>query len=603
MIKGTENYSVGDLIGRRVPFFVPKYQRGYAWEEEEIGDYISDMEDLFARRQASADKPLRHFFGGFVSIESFLGNSTTGRTFELVDGQQRMATFVITLSLIVDALKRVAAEARVASDRVAENTADAEAVLTRKNFVVYEEVVGSGIEQRLRVSLSKADRAFFELLINRNGVQSTRDSHRRLVAAQREIETRLINGTVAPPAIALAERISRLINLRKCLVDDCHVVHIYSDDRPEAFRLFRVLNDRGRAIGDGDKLRSHTLELTESSPAVQAAVEEAWDRILAVGQSDTDDFLRTYLNAYTAKRTPKRDLFAHICDEFFDPDKTVGDMATAVHGRIQSFEKSSVMYRKICEGEWPLEGTRVSAWRRNRLHRLVVVLRHALALPLLLAAAEILTEQEFAELVLSLERFAFRYVSIASGHHNPPAGIYVKAIEALRQGSFSLGDFRAQLQGIMEKHAPASVFESNLVARLDYLQQANRKLIRHFLSTIDDHLAWLRSGGAGRPRADEVRSLDLNELTIEHVYPQNAVPADTDSLLEPTKQKLGNLSIWGPDENNNAGNDRYAKKLTKYSASVIGLNRELASVGHWELADCEARQRLLVEFAVRLFVP
>lgn len=65
MIKGTENLAVGDLISRRVPFAVPIYQRAYAWEAEEVGDFVSDIGDLFRLRlrEQSTDKK-EHFFGG-----------------------------------------------------------------------------------------------------------------------------------------------------------------------------------------------------------------------------------------------------------------------------------------------------------------------------------------------------------------------------------------------------------------------------------------------------------------------------------------------------------------------------------------------------------
>ncbi len=44
---------------------------------------------------------MKHFFGGLVSVDLFAGNTAAGRIYEVVDGQQRLATFIITIALVV----------------------------------------------------------------------------------------------------------------------------------------------------------------------------------------------------------------------------------------------------------------------------------------------------------------------------------------------------------------------------------------------------------------------------------------------------------------------------------------------------------------------
>lgn len=60
MVQETENLRLGDLISRSVPFKVLKYQRVFAWDEEEIIDFIKDIQDLFEARLKDPTKKSRY---------------------------------------------------------------------------------------------------------------------------------------------------------------------------------------------------------------------------------------------------------------------------------------------------------------------------------------------------------------------------------------------------------------------------------------------------------------------------------------------------------------------------------------------------------------
>ena len=51
---------IGRLFEQNYIFEIPKYQRYYAWEEEQVDDYIHDITSLIG----NPDKD--HFFGGIV---------------------------------------------------------------------------------------------------------------------------------------------------------------------------------------------------------------------------------------------------------------------------------------------------------------------------------------------------------------------------------------------------------------------------------------------------------------------------------------------------------------------------------------------------------
>ena len=71
---------------------VPRYQRGYAWNTDNIDDMLSDLQSV----------PKGSFFFGTLILHI---RPNEENTFDLIDGQQRMTSITIMLSVIRDMLK------------------------------------------------------------------------------------------------------------------------------------------------------------------------------------------------------------------------------------------------------------------------------------------------------------------------------------------------------------------------------------------------------------------------------------------------------------------------------------------------------------------
>ena len=62
---------------------IPSYQRAYAWEEKQLGQFVSDMLEIKGKG--------RYYFGHFILEEPEDGYC------EIIDGQQRITTFILFL--------------------------------------------------------------------------------------------------------------------------------------------------------------------------------------------------------------------------------------------------------------------------------------------------------------------------------------------------------------------------------------------------------------------------------------------------------------------------------------------------------------------------
>ena len=384
MIKGTETLPIGDLISRRVPFVVPSYQRAYAWEEDEVNDFIEDIRNLYKERYKNTPVSVKHFFGGLVSVDLFATN-TAGRIYEVVDGQQRLATFIITIALIVRGIDNLAKKANQNNDSVTEQKVKAHLEQVKRSFLYYDEVENGNLQQRLRLTLSKVDRIFFEQLINQTSSSKPKpDSHKRLKFSFDKIFKELIKPIVEDSKISIIDKLNQLLSLKSCITDDCYVLHIVSDDRNETYRLFAVLNDRGKTLSDGELLRSRTLELLEGHQIYQDAVERHWDEVLSGKPSQISEFLGSYYPSHIGQRASKRDLFDDYCKKFFSYStssvKTDKD-AKLVEQRVANILYEYNTFSKIKDGEWVYENSMVSEWDRGRLFRLVKILKHTICKP------------------------------------------------------------------------------------------------------------------------------------------------------------------------------------------------------------------------------
>jgi hypothetical protein len=330
-----------------------------------------------------------------------------------------------------------------------------------------------------------------------------------------------------------------------------------------------------------------------------------WNDIFSVGQSEIDSFLRSYYPSHVGERTPRRDLFDKYCEHFFDYepiDEGDNDTASEIVSRVRDLRNEQRLYQKITDGEWPYDNPTASAWEKDRLDRLVNVLRHSLCHPLLLSACQ-LKEDKFIEIASLLERFVFRYIIVVSAHANTLyKPYYDHAVKIRNDNSYDVEELREELHNLIQERAVDSAFESGLREKLLYSRSStDKRAIKHLLTNIEDYRRWYDNGAPHRPHTDKISSYDINQITLEHIYPRNAREEDISEDLEPRKNRIGNLTFWGENDNRNAGNDPFEDKVDRYEESNIPMTNQLSELDSWTLDEYENREADLIDRAIEVF--
>lgn len=598
-----EEIAVAQILQNRYPLSVPKYQRSYAWEREDLSDFIRDIHRQY-RLKVEGKERKPQFFGGIVTIFEFEPGSAIGQVYRVVDGQQRLTTFTLAIEAVLEAHERVATQAEGMGDTDTARKCRNYAASDRRKFVTYEAVEASELVNVPRLELSRADNDFFIRLLRGEKPAASRASHKRLLDARQMLASQMVAPLLTADGESPGDRLAHLRDLMTVLINDAIAVHIVSEDPGEAYRLFATLNDRGRSLTDGDLLRTWTLGLLEGRTQAQEAVDSAWTFILSRRSTDIDKFLRDYFASVVGERAPSRNLYDRFRERFFsshESEAVDGGTAAQLAAQMEALKKECETYIQLQSGEWPYENPGTSMWVRDRLKRLVVVLGQETVLPLLLALSRHRSEEEFAEAVQVIERLSFRYL-IAGAHAGTLGDAYYRQAALVREtdSGWTVSQLVSDVEPLVARQAPDEVFRAQLKSRSKYsTSPAPKRILKHLLTTLDDYHPWTTRDAAGRLVPSKLSHYDLDAMDVEHIYPQN--PKVRVPELDDVKQVLGNLTFWGPGENVRASNDPFHLKKPAYAESKVALTRELALVPEWTREELDARSERLLSLALEIY--
>jgi hypothetical protein len=285
-------FPIEKLFSDRV-FRVPDYQRGYAWGEEQLQDFIDDLDSL---------APGKDHYTGTIVLYDELGErpriDEDGREFtvsEIVDGQQRLTTIV----LFLDIIRREMAASK--DDSLARLAA-----AIRKGYVVVRDTNGLPI---YKLELNRDCRDYFNNVVLADSPSQegpTIQSHQRLADAKRFFIGYLRNSREAR-GVAYTDWLRELRNK----IAHCLKITLYKvEQKAEVGVIFEVLNDRGKPLSELEKVKNYLLfigsKLDLQENPLGNDVNRAWtnifERLMAAGLSSNnaeDQLLRSHwLMAY-----------------------------------------------------------------------------------------------------------------------------------------------------------------------------------------------------------------------------------------------------------------------------------------------------------------
>ena len=266
----TENHSINDVLAKNATsFFIPPFQRAYAWGKPEIERYFNDISRIIeSHLDPKQHDKLEHFFGTLVIKEEKAGFANKS---VVVDGQQRLTTTLLFLIAL----------------------RDTETDPIKRDFITQNYLINnsSTFQDKIKLKQVTKDWDAYKALVNESqpnpGVlNNAYELLKRLIKEKKRIN----------PEIDFEHFIIAIQRM--------NVAVIFLDERPfkgeDPQIIFETLNSLGKPLTLSDLVRNFVL-LNMESKNQSDIYEKIWHpKIEEVLLDNTSKFFRDYLQYKTS---------------------------------------------------------------------------------------------------------------------------------------------------------------------------------------------------------------------------------------------------------------------------------------------------------------
>ncbi len=544
--------TIGALLSTTSPRIeVPEWQRSYSWTTEEIEAFWQDLVAFDAQYPDDNIIGEEYFLGSIVLV-------TGGPTNLLLDGQQRLATATILLSVLRDARRQY--------------SGDAAARLQNKYISDFDDATSTTTHV---LTLNVYDRDFFRSEIQ-DEPQSppvrptpTLKSHGLIRKAREYFAERVVEESAKLGGGEAA--FQRNLRISRALCDHMSVVAVSSTDEDNAAAVFETLNDRGIGLSTPDLLRNLLLRRAPND-ATRDRIVAAWQRVLAINEeASVEEFLRHY---WVSNRgdVKARKLYRVIKDTIIA--ENIDSLAMSL-----DLAETAPVYRDIVRA-------REDDPELRRLLEGIRALGAKALYPALLSgyAAEDEGGKEKLRLLASaLVALFVRYNVIGGRETTVMETTVYQAAANLR----STKDFGAAVESLAALAPDAEDF----INRFQRASVSRVATARYLLREIEH----------AKRQTQEVAVEGTDRVHVEHIYPQAPDGPKWPNHAQ-VINRLGNLTLLGKRLNTSIKNADFATKKTEgYAGSDIVMTKELLSLDTWDTEAIAKRQRELSDWIVDIW--
>jgi uncharacterized protein DUF262/uncharacterized protein DUF1524 len=546
-------HPIGDIFTDAYRFSIPRYQRPYAWTDEQAGEMLEDL--ITAAHCEHRLEDSDPYFLGSVVLVKREGDPAS----EVVDGQQRLTTLITLLSVVRLFLPP-----------------DFAASLNRRIFQQGDPIKGTSNQPRL--ALRNRDQTFFEKQIldmdavrglNEVATAGLTDSQRNLIANAKAFHARLAKLT--------EDQLRRLVSY---LDQYTYLVVVATHDFDSAYRIFTVLNERGLSLTHSDILKSEIIGAIppEAQDAYTTTWENAEQELGREGFADLFGHIRMIYAKTKARGAILREFRTEVLKKEHDPRRFVSDVLVPYADAFETAARA--MYQVDGKGQGPV------ADEVNDLLRALGLLDNVDWIPPAMSyigrcGSDPLAVRTF---VRDLDRLAAS-MHIRRLDVNQRIDRYGRVLSAIENKD-----------GLSAESSPLQLTDGERQATVDLLDGPIYTVTRLRLYVMMRLDSTLSSGGA---------NYDQPTTTVEHVLPQNPKPGSawrrdfTDDERAYWVHRLANLVLLARRKNSEAGNREFVEKKRGYFTGRSGtspfvLTTQVLQHDTWTPAILRVRQSNLL---------
>lgn len=570
---------LGDLLRDGI-YEVPNYQRNYAWERQQLNDLWEDLNNISLESQS------KHFTGNIVvrTLGEAIKLGKVFKQFEVIDGQQRLASITILLHCICEKLSKLISE---------------DALMTARNLE--SEYIQDSSTKVHKLVLNGSDDAFLKDVILKPeahemaGRQPTTPSEERLADAKAFFMESLDGMSLDELNQWIQKILNRLLLIRYEVGSEI-----------EAGLVFEAMNDRGKSLTQVDKIKNYLIYLAyrkddqDLAPIINQAWGEIFKNVMGTDRFDEDDLLRYHWIMLT-QESKEYNVHRRLKELY---NLRTDDILSKTRQYVNSLKEASYVFKELNNPQSAFSDLNTGYADEIRdyvegLHRLRNI---ATFMPLLIASRIVCKElpQQFRDICRACETYAFRVYKVRNrradtglstfhGYANKLFKVRGKTVTRIESTCKEVVDDIYEWIRIWADDEELATYlgEENILWQLEGYE------IRYLLYELEK-----------KKCADQDESAipwaDILKATIEHIWPQK--PRNYDAWSEKrceghrsSVNKVGNLTLtfWNPELSNRDFRD----KKNMYAKSNLAIQRELKDVRSWGVTSIRNRTDEIIEFA------
>ncbi len=546
--------TIEQLLKENVSYVIPFFQREFSWRKDDWDDFIEDTFNVMKHKKG--------YFFGFMTFKKPVNNEIP-----VIEGQQRLATVTILISVVRDLLFEIGDNFWKDLD---------------KEYIKLIDILSPETPAFYRLILSDMNRDFFKKYI-----QEVDSPKKKIGKFKNDRRVNLSNQLIFKcykffhdkirsniDDIDNKEKKDYLTEVVRSVLRNFVIITTEVTDSHTAYSIFQTINDRGLDLNLTDLLKTYLFEKVGES---WKDAKAKWDEIREIlSLVNVSAFLRHYwLSSQGVIR--EKDLLGQIESRI----KTKTD----VFKFLEDLKDDAEVYEALLNPRRDYWGDKNIIELLNELQILTI----QMALPLLMAG-NYLKGKEFINVVQICINFTFRYLTIAEAEHKVLEKLFSDIAIDIRKG-------RIKNTEEMKKRLSREYIDDDTFIKLFAKKEIKTaKVSKYILKKVDDFL-------------NRDREKFSDKITLEHILPVTPDDEWTEYIKKNEIEKdelvnrIGNLTLLLSPVNKKAQNafftkkrDEFYKKMTK-----LKINESLKEIKSWNSEDIEKRQEWLAEIAVKIW--